>query len=148
MQLIVISSVLKYNLTDSAKLVSLTTYVRLKLINLCVELNCIQAISFHQQILSDLLTSNSDPNSSSTSNTASSNPLVLLKLLQIDPIEACIVREQIYTQKQRISQMKDEEAILEAQSALSFAASASKFGSSMNKTTGNKPTNKAAKFRM
>ncbi len=113
-QLIVINSVLRHEQTETTtKLVSLTTYVRLKLINLCVELNCIQAVAFHQQLLADLLTS-ADP--ASPTATASTSPASLLKLLQIDPVEACLVREQIYAHKQRLSHMKDEEALLEAQS--------------------------------
>ena len=57
LQVILINTVLKQDFANSTsnKQISLNCYVRLKLINLCVELNCIQGVAFHQQLLTDLI---------------------------------------------------------------------------------------------
>lgn len=146
-QLIIVNSVLISDIADKnqSKLISLNSYIRLKLINLCVELNCIQAVAFHQQLLTDLLIT-PDPLNPVAPNINTMSPSNLLKLLQIDPLEACIVREQIYAQKQRVSHMQDEEAIQQAQSVLSFAVSVSKAGSPIKSQR--KKTHRTAKIRI
>ena len=119
LQLILINCVLKYEFENTAqsKLISMNSYIRLKLVNLCVELNLTNAVAFHQQLLNDLIVT-PDATVPATSVVApQSNSSLLLKLLQIDPIEACYVREHIYEKKQRINQLQDEEA--GPQSALS-----------------------------
>ena len=147
MQLIIINSVLKMDMGEKNqnKLISFNCYIRLKLINLCVELNCIQAVAFHQQLLTDMLIT-PDPLNPVAPNMNTTSPSNLLKLLQIDPLEACIVREQIYAQKQRVSHMQDEEAIQQAQSVLSFAVSASKAGSPIKSQR--KKNHRTAKIRI
>ncbi len=133
LQLFLINNVLKFNLETTAsnqtQLVSLYAYVRFKLINLCVELNLIGSVSFHQQSLATYILENSklktepiDPNILNQS--AISNPLILLKLVQIDPLEVVFIREQIFNQKQRISQIEaEEEASMNAQSSFSIGSS-------------------------
>jgi hypothetical protein len=92
-QLILINCVLKYDMesTSHTKLISMNAYVRFKIINLCIELNLIQAVSFNQQLLHDLIVT-PDPTAPSSTINNNSNPINLLKLLQIDPIEVCLVR--------------------------------------------------------
>ena len=130
LQLILINCVLKYEFESIAqsKLVSMNSYIRLKLINLCVELNLTSAVAFHQQLLNDLIVT---PDAAATATGAVAPPYnssLLLKLLQIDPIEACYVREHIFERKQRMSQLQDEEAGMH--SALSCSNAATSKGDS------------------
>lgn len=153
LQVVLVNTVLKqdFNNSTSNKQISLNCYVRLKLINLCVELNCIQGVAFHQQLLTDLMIPADPLNPLPGSN---SNPSNLLKLLQLDPLEACIVREQIFQKNQSQSHMQEEEAILKAQSSLSFSVCSSKMGSIFNKSMNNfnksqmKKTHRTAKIRI
>lgn len=54
LQLILLNTCLKFDQPASSG--SLNTYVRLKLINLCIELNLINSVSFHQQALANVIT--------------------------------------------------------------------------------------------
>ena len=122
------------------QLYSLNSYVRLKLINLCIELNMITSINFHQQALASLILSSKQTTPHNAEalahglNMASAaitgNPSLMLKLVQIDPNEVCFVREQLYNQKQRLSQLANEEQALNSASFASLGGSSQKSNAS------------------
>lgn len=127
LQLILVNSAIKFDSSSQIKNNSLNIYIRMKLINLCTELNLIQSIGFHQQALASLIL-NSGPVLPDTANAVSTtaavpNPNVLLKLIQIDPTEVCLLREQVYSLKQRLAQLEDEESAFAANSVASFTSS-------------------------
>lgn len=130
LQLIIVSCVLKndFDQVNQTQLVSMYAYIRLRMINLCVELNLINSVGFHQQALANFVITASklktDPvDPVQINQTTSGNPSILLKLVQIDPAEAVYVREQIYNQKQRMSQIEaEEEASVNTNSTLSFGS--------------------------
>ena len=116
LQLIVVNSVLKADM-EQAQLVSLNSYLRYQMINLCVEMNLLSAVGFHQQALTLLVSPPTDP-----AVPQSSTPATLLKLLQIDPFDVCVVREQLFNLKQRLSQLDEEESSLVEKSSSSIGS--------------------------
>ena len=131
LQLLLVNCAIKFNDSMNFQLYSMNSYVRLKLINLCVELNMISSINFHQQALANLILSSKQPPGVAVTpeslNMASAaitvNPSLMLKLVQIDPNEVCFVREQLYAQKQRLSQLANEEALASSSFASGTASS-------------------------
>jgi hypothetical protein len=131
LQLFLISCAVKFDSSNnSTQLTSLHNYVRLRLINLCVRLNLTTSVAFHQQALATFVTKQNTPTPLVPENQAvtlmaaiNANPSILLKLLQVDASEACFVREQIYAQKQRLSQLENEDYNLNAVSIGSFTSS-------------------------
>lgn len=153
LQLILVNCAIKFDASSNlSQNVSLNIYVRLKLINLCVQLNLIQSVSFHIQAIATLVVNSNmkqqlvaggtasvvlDATTQVISNTTAAitaNPSLFLKLLQIDPLEVCFTREQIYINKQRISQIEDEENSLSSMSQASFSSYMRK-GASTNSTS-------------
>ncbi|CAF0832143.1 unnamed protein product [Brachionus calyciflorus] len=122
LQLFVVNSALV--LENHSQIVSLNIYVRLKLINLCVELNLIQSIGFHQQALALFILKQGSPETTPMVSAQSliPNANLLLKLIQIDALEACLSRDQVYSFKQRLTQLEDEESNLKANSMASFSS--------------------------
>ena len=149
--------------TSHARNVSLSIYTRMKLLNLCVELNLSAAVTFHQQQLASFILSTSKPaelvteQSGSILSTVIANPSIFLKLVQIDAGEVCAVREQIYSHKKRMAQVQEEEASQSLKSYGSIGSLSNKNESSssfklkrkqqqllLNKTTQNVKINEGA----
>ena len=57
LQLVLVNCAIKFHDSTHGQLNSLNNYVRLKLINLCIELNMIASVGFHQQALASFLLS-------------------------------------------------------------------------------------------
>jgi hypothetical protein len=140
LQMILVNNLIKFdttnkNLINQQQLISLVFYVKLKCINLCVELNLINSVSIHQISLINMISNlNKQTNLATPSDTPlngqviiDQNPSILLKLIQIDSNEVCVLREQIYAHKQRLAQLENEEAAMNASSSMS--------ASSRNKST-------------
>ncbi len=153
--MIIINNVIKYDLEAPThiQLVSLYSYVRLKLIDLCVELNLVNSVAFQQQSLATFILANSklknepvEPNL--LNQTVGANPSILLKLVQIDPIEVVFLKEQIYNQKQRMSQIiAEEETSLNANSTFSLGSTTRKLNNDLVSTkTKKKNRAKSTKF--
>ena len=134
LQLILVNCVLKSDMEQS-QLVSMNAYLRFKLINLCIMLNLLGSVNFHQQALANIVNpATNDPNQGQQGNTM--NPAVLLKLIQIDPFEVCAVREQIYNLKQRLSQLEDDEANMADKSSSSFSTNSRKSPNNFKESNG------------
>jgi hypothetical protein len=131
LQLLLVNCAIKFSDPINTQLYSLNSYVRLKLINLCTELNMISSINFHQQALATLILNSKQASGVQVTpealNMASAainvNPSIMLKLVQIDASEVCYVREQLYAQKQRLSQIANEEALASSSFASGIASS-------------------------
>lgn len=119
LQLVLATNVLKSSLSGSN--VSLSIYVRIKLINLCTELNLISSVNVQLQQLASYVLNLSRPtdiaaqaafdqNLASQVQAVVQNPSIFVKLVQIDANEVCQVREQIYSHKKRMAQVQEEEA--------------------------------------
>jgi hypothetical protein len=114
-QLILLKTSIKPKLQAplNQQLISLECYTRLKLLNLCIELNLINSVSLHQQSMVIYLTilqptNNAAPPPVSPSSITSS-PGSLLKLIQLDASEVSFVRDEIYENNQRKAQIAKEE---------------------------------------
>lgn len=144
-QLILVNNVMRFDaaLSSSVNNTSLNAYVRLKLINTCVDLNLIPSVYFQQQALANSVLSNGKPqdvlaNPAQTTYTVADfqqNPSILLKLIQIDSNEVCEVREQINIHKQRLARLEDEESSLKDKSATSFGSTSLRRTLSKKKST-------------
>lgn len=127
LQLILINTCLKFDQSSTPHLASLNAYVRFKMINLCTELNLIGAVEKHHQALANTLLNDlkSQPQQTTDTNafsTLGSNPLTLLKLLQIDANEVCIVRDRIAAYKARLANAQNEEAAAAAAAATAVSS--------------------------
>jgi hypothetical protein len=138
LQILLVKTALKQTLNKNAspmignQLISIICYIRLKLINLCVELNLIQSIQFHQQaIVSCIYANNVIPSGNPTTQTNAAQqahtqsttqlitnainainaiPSLILKLIEPDPFEICMMREEIYTFNQnKVHLVKDDD---------------------------------------
>ncbi len=109
-------------------MISITCYTRLKLINLCVQLNLISAVNFHQQALVNCIYAGINTNPANNTNQMNAAqqvqtqnptqavinainavPSLILKLIEPDPFEISMIREEIYAFNQsKIQAMKDE----------------------------------------
>ena len=131
------------------QLISLTFYIKLKLINLCVDLNLIGSVGMHQISLIQLISNlNKQSNQTTPADTPvngpqmiEQNPSILLKLIQIDSSEVCVLREHIYAHKQRLAQLESEEAAMNA-STTSLSASSRKAHSTTTIHSKNSKKNK------
>ncbi len=137
LQLVLANNVIKFPNVNN---VSLNIYVRMKYINLCVQLNLINSINFHQQALGSYILSMSksadqasDQNSSVILSSILSNPSIFLKFVQLDAYEVCAVREHIYSFKKRMAQMQEEEANRQNMSVKSSLTSTSSFSGLLKK---------------
>lgn len=90
---------------ESLKLTSTLAYIRLKLMILCVELNLVNSVAHHQQVLVNHLYENQ-------LQSENFHPGLLLKLVQLDPSEVSLVRDEIYSYNQRKIQAAKDEANL------------------------------------
>lgn len=140
LQLFLVNSALKMD--SQTQITSLNIYLRLRMINLCVELNLIQAIGFHQQALATLILK---PTTDISGQVAQPNASIFLKLIQIDALEACLSRDEIYSFKQRLTQLEHDDTNVKSSSLASFSSS-SKKGFSTNSFIVNK--NKLKKKHM
>jgi hypothetical protein len=84
----------------------------LNCINLCVELNLTQSVASHQQAIVGLLAASQAAASGGVPTglpAGNVTPGVLLKLLQLDPLEVSFVRDEVYENNQRKAQIAKEE---------------------------------------
>ena len=132
LQLFLVNSALK--MENKSQVISLNIYLRLRMINLCAEMNLIQAIGFHQQALAKLVLK---PTTDISAQVAHPNASIFLKLIQIDALEACLSRDEIYSFKQRLTQLEHEDTNFKSNSFASFSSS-SKKGFSTNSLILNK----------
>ena len=104
-QLILIKTAVKQKLQApvNQQFISLECYTRLKIINLCIELNIISSVNLHQQAMVILLTN------TQTQTQINTTPGALLKLIQLDPAEVSFIRDEIYENNQRKAQIAKEE---------------------------------------
>ncbi len=127
LQLILVNNLIKLN--NNQTNVSLNIYVRMKMINLCIELNLISSVNFHQQQLAlVVLSSTQSPEllaeqAPSILASVTSNPAVFMQLVKIDAAEVVVVRDQIYSHKKRMAQVLEEEATKSLKSSTSIGAS-------------------------
>lgn len=151
LQMILVNNLIKFdtnnkNLVNQQQLVSLVFYVKLKCINLCVELNLISSVSIHQISLINMISNlNKQSNLTTPSDTPingqfiiDQNPSILLKLIQIDSNEVCVLREHIYAHKQRLAQLENEEAAMNASSTSMSASSRNKSTTTIHSKTSKK----------
>jgi hypothetical protein len=115
LQIILIKTAIKQKLqvaVGSQQFTSLECYTRLKCINLCVELNLTQSVASHQQAIVGLLAASQAAASGGVPTglpAGNVKPGVLLKLLQLDPLEVSFVRDEVYENNQRKAQIAKEE---------------------------------------
>ncbi len=128
LQILLVKTALKQTLnknsssTLGSQLVSIICYIRLKLIKLCVELNLIQSIAFQQQaIVSCIYGNNVMPSANPATQTNAAQqaqtqsttqaitnainainaiPSLMLKLIEPDPFEISMIREEVYVYNQ------------------------------------------------
>jgi hypothetical protein len=118
LQLILINSCIKFD-SQTLQTSTFNSYIRLKLINTCAELNLIASIASHQQCLANIVLNLKQQQQQqqvvdSSAVNIGSEPLALLKLAQIDANEVCLLREQIHAYKLRLSNLQNEDAAMAA----------------------------------
>lgn len=139
LQLILINNCIKFDSQTSQNSSSSSTfnsYIRLKLINTCAELNLIASIASHQQCLANIVLNLKQQQQQVVDSSAvniGSEPLALLKLAQIDANEVCLLREQIHAYKLRLSNLQNEDAAMAAAGGGGFNSTSLASMSSSNK---------------